>query len=170
MASSIYIFLWGRSSLHLFLGARCPNQWWWAYLGQGRWTQFQSWWMDYSCHCKLIQVIAPVTSLFVNYFRMLLAQGQKCSLPSQCTGPGSQSWLWATGLVYFDISWPCTSWSWMLYPCYHQLVSSINYPQWLGWFWFDHSPIFPWSFLFWFWIHFLFLPSFIQAYKYVNLY
>ena len=34
---------------------------------------------------------------------MLLVQGQKCSLPTQYTGTGSQSQFWAPGLIYFEV-------------------------------------------------------------------
>ena len=33
-------FYRGKSSLHMFLCARCPNQWWYASLGRGRWPRF----------------------------------------------------------------------------------------------------------------------------------
>ena len=60
---------------------------------------------------------------------MLLDQGQKCHLPSQCTGSGIQSRLRAPGFVYIKVYCLCNSWSWRLAPCYRQLGSSIHYHQ-----------------------------------------
>ena len=61
---------------------------------------------------------------------MLLVQGQKCSLPSQYTGPGSQSRFWDPGFIYFEVvSYLCTSWDWRIVPCSRQWLSSINYLQ-----------------------------------------
>ena len=60
---------------------------------------------------------------------MLLVQVQKCSLPIQYTGPGSQSRFRALGLVYFEVSYLCTSLAWRLVPCSCQLVYSIRYLQ-----------------------------------------
>ena len=54
--------------------------------------------------------IDPVPSLFWQICRMILFQGQKYSLLSQCTGPGSQSRFQALCLVYFEVSYLCTSW------------------------------------------------------------
>ena len=130
MASSIF-FSGGRSYLHLFLGAQCPNQWWWVSLGQVRWAQFHPWCLADSYHCMLFQGITSVPSLFWKKIQMPLVQGQKCSLPSHCTGPGSQSRFWDPGLVYFKVSYLCTSWDLRIVPCSRQLGSSINY-LWVG--------------------------------------
>ena len=58
---------------------------------------------------------------------MLLVQGQNCSLPSQCTGPGSQSQFWDPGMVYFKVYYICNYWDWRLVTCSCQLGSSIHY-------------------------------------------
>ena len=78
------------------------------------------------CHFMLLQGIAKVPSLFWRIFQMLLVQGQTCILLSQYTGPGSKFRFRAPGLVYFEVSYLCTSWAWRLVPCSRQLVSSIN--------------------------------------------
>ena len=97
-------------------------------MGQWNWRQFQSWWLAGNCYCRLSVGIAPVTSLFWRTCQMLLVQGQKWSFPSQYTGPGSQSWFWAPGLIYFKVvSYLCTSWDWRLVPCSRQSRSSIHY-------------------------------------------
>ena len=93
------------------------------------WMRFHSWWVAGRCHCMLLRVISPFPPLSGNICQMLLAQGQKCSLPSHCIGPGSQYWLWDLGLVYFEVYLLCISWAWRITPCSHQLVSSIIYPQ-----------------------------------------
>ena len=99
-------------------------------MGRGSCLQFQSWCLDDSCHFTLFRGIAPVSSLFWRPCQILLVQGQKCSLPSQYTGPGNHSRFRAPGLIYFEVvSYLCNSWAWRLVPCSCQLVSSINYLQ-----------------------------------------
>ena len=73
--------------------------------------------MAVSCHCTLLRGIAPVPSLFVRTCQMILVQGQKCSLPSQYTGPGNQSRFRSPGFIYLEVvSYLCTSWAWRLVP------------------------------------------------------
>ena len=67
------------------------------------------------------------SSLLWKICQMILVQGHKCSLPSQCTGPGSQSWFHAPGLVFFNVYYFCTYWAWRLVPCSRQSGSSIHY-------------------------------------------
>ena len=78
----------GKSSLHLFWGAWWPNKGCFsAFLGQGMWQRFRSWYLAGRCECTFIQGIASDPLFFGRTCRMLLAQVQICSLPSQCTGP-----------------------------------------------------------------------------------
>ena len=113
----------------MFWGTRYPNQGWLESMGRRSWPGFQSWYMAGSCHCTLLQGIAPVTSLFGKKCRMLLAQGKRFSLKSQCTGHWSRSRLQCLGLTCFEASYLCTSWDWRIAPCSHQSGYSINYPH-----------------------------------------
>ena len=96
---------------------------------RGRWLLFQSRWMAGICHFMLLRGIAPVPSSFGRFFWMLLDQGQKFSLLSQCIFPGIQYRLRAPGLVCFKFYFLYTSWAWRLDTCSSQSLSSINHPQ-----------------------------------------
>ena len=96
--------------------------------------------------------------IVMEFFSDAIGTRSKYSLPSQCTGTGSQPRFRAPGLVYFEVSYLCTFWAWRLVTYSCQSESSIHYPQ-VG----DMVSIWPFPypssiFFFLCWIHILCVP------------
>ena len=112
--------------------------------GLGRCPRFQSWWMAGSCHCLLIQGIAPVPSFFGLFVWFSCPKVKNVSFKVIALalevniGFGLRSWFISRFLASVPLGigvFPLLTVSWDL-----QFIAL----GWAGWFWFDNSRTFPW--------------------------
>ena len=99
-------YFWGRSSLRPSWDAMSPCQGWLlAYMGQGRFPVYRSWWMIHSYHCRLPQDTAPYPSSSCQTFPRLSLQYQRYNPLGHCTNPWSLSQIQVPELGFWSTSY-----------------------------------------------------------------